>query len=128
MTKLARLIAKMEGFEIPGAIPTTHHNPGDLRHSPHSQHPGGPAHKDDVGTIDTDSHGWQDLERQVQIYADDGLNLRQMINVFLGLPKDAPDTAVDVDGNHRKIYLSAICDGLGLAPEAPVRDALKVQD
>lgn len=114
MTKLAELIAKMEGFGIPGAIPTTHRNPGDLRHSPHSQHPGG---KDDVGTIDTDEHGWSDLERQLQIYADEGLTLRQMVHLY------APGS----DGNHPDSYLSFVCNGLKLAPDNRVKEALRVQ-
>ena len=117
MTKLAQLIARKEGFGIPGALPTVRHNPGDLRHSPHSQHPGGPAHKDDVGTIDTDQHGWSDLERQLQIYADEGLTLRQMIHLY------APES----DHNNTSAYLQFVCNGLGLAPETKVSEALKVQ-
>src|SRR6185437_4031555 len=39
VTLLARLISREEGFGIPGALPTRDHNPGDLRHSPHSAHP-----------------------------------------------------------------------------------------
>ena len=116
MTKLAYLISKQEGFGIPGAIPTTHHNPGDLRHSPHSQHPGGPAHANDIGTIDTDEHGWQDLERQLQIYAAEGLTLRQTINLY----------APEEDHNNTSAYLDFVCKGLGMPPETLVSDALKV--
>ena len=125
-TKLALLIAKEEGFGRPGVIPTIRHNPGDLRHSPHSQHPGGPAHKDDIGTIDTDEHGWEDLERQLHIFASEGLTLRQMLNVWLGVPKDAPAEAPDVDGNNRARYIRDVCAGLPLDPETPVREALKI--
>ena len=124
MTRLAYLISKAEGFGIKGAQPTVKHNPGDLRHSPHSQHPGGPAHKNDIGTIDTDAHGWEDLERQLRIYAEQGLTLRQMVNVYLGVAKDAPDDAPDVDGNHRQRYLSFLVNGIG--PEIKVVDALKI--
>jgi|SRR6185437_16883542 len=116
MSKLARLIAQMEGFGKPGAIPTTHHNPGDLRHSPHSDHPGGPAHKDDVGTIPNDALGWQDLERQLRIYASQGLTLRQMINLY------APPT----DHNNTSRYLEFVCAGLQMAPETLVSDALTI--
>ena len=79
MTKLAQIIAREEGFGIPGKIPTIRHNPGDLRHSPHSKHPGGPSHKDDIGTIDTNTDGWADLERQLVIFANEGMTLRSMI-------------------------------------------------
>lgn len=123
MTRLAQLIAKEEGFGIAGAIPTTHHNPGDLRHSPHSQHPGDP---NAVGTIDTDAHGWADLQRQLQIYAEEGFTLRQMVNVYLGLPPDAPASAADVDNNNRAVYLTALCSGLGMNPDTKVAEALKI--
>jgi hypothetical protein len=116
MTKLALLISKMEGFGIPGAVPTTHNNPGDLRHSPHSQHPGGPSHANDIGSIDTVQHGWQDLERQLQIYADEGLTLRQAINLY------APPS----DHNETSAYLAFVAKGLGVDPDTPVRDAIRI--
>jgi len=125
-TKLAALVARQEGFGRPGDIPTIRHNPGDLRHSPHSQHPGGPAHADDVGTIDTDADGWDDLERQLQIYAAEGLTLRGMVNVYCGLPANPPAGAKAPDNNNVPVYLAAIIGGLGLPAETLVRDALKI--
>jgi hypothetical protein len=114
LTKLAVLISREEGFGIAGALPTTRCNPGDLRHSPHSQHPGGPTHADDIGTIDTDADGWADLERQLQIYAAEGLTLRAMVDLYAP-PADNNDTAQ---------YLAFVCEGLGLDPETRVSDAL----
>lgn len=35
---LATLIAKREGFGIPGALPTRQNNPGDLRHANGESH------------------------------------------------------------------------------------------
>ncbi len=116
MTKLAQLIAHAEGFGRPRTIPTLRKNPGDLRHSPHSQHPGGPAHRDDVGTIDTDAHGWEDLERQLRIYAKQGLTLRQMITVY------APPSENDTER-----YLLVITVGLRMSPDTLVSEALKIQ-
>ena len=128
MTKLAQLIAREEGYGIPGAIPTVRNNPGDLRHSNHSQHPGGPGHEDDIGTIDTVEHGWEDLEHQLQIYACEGLTLREMVNVYLGVPADAPVSIHDVDGNNRVLYLRALCNGLGnVDPETKVSQLLSIQ-
>lgn len=124
-TLLAQAIAKMEGFGIKGAIPTIRHNPGDLRHSPHSQHPGGPAHKDDIGTIDNDVDGWLDLERQLVLFANEGLNLRQMVNVYLGVEKDAAASVHDVDGNHRATYLRGVLQILGgVSENMPIKNAL----
>jgi hypothetical protein len=116
MTKLAQIIAREEGFGIPGKIPTMRHNPGDLRHSPHSEHPGGPAHKDDIGTIDTNTDGWADLERQLVIFANEGMTLRSMIFDVYAPPSE----------NNSQAYLDFICAGLGLGPETPVSEALKL--
>ena len=113
MTKLAQLIAEMEGFGLRGKIPTIRHNPGDLRHSPHSQHPADP---NAIGSIDTDAHGWEDLEVQLRRYADRGLTLEQAIEIF------APGNENDTEG-----YLKFICDGLGMAPDTPARKALELQ-
>ena len=123
---LAQLMARQEGFGIKGAIPTVRHNPGDLRHSPHSQHPGGPEHANDVGTIDNDDDGWADLERQLQWYANEGLTLRQMINVYCGLPANASMGMQAPDNNNVKAYLAFVCNGLGMPSTAPVKLALAI--
>jgi hypothetical protein len=101
MTLLAKLIARQEGFGIPGAIPTLRNNPGDLRHSPHSQHPGGDQTAIGIGTIDTIEHGWADLERQLQIYASRSLTLQQAIFEW------APES----DGNDPANYLASVLEG-----------------
>jgi hypothetical protein len=71
VTLLARLIAKEEGFGIPGSVPTRNHNPGDLRHSPHSTHTADAP--DAIRITDNDEHGWEDLERQLRLDAARGL-------------------------------------------------------
>lgn len=114
MTLLARLIAKEEGFGIPGKIPTTHHNPGDLRHSPHSTHP--PGSPEAIGQIDTDADGWADLERQLRLYAERGLTLRTMIVQFYAPPGE----------NDSEAYLAFVCGRLGLPDTATVAEALKI--
>lgn len=111
-TKLARLIAQEEGFGIPGSIPTRRNNPGDLRHSPHSQHPGDP---NAIGTIDTVEHGWEDLERQLRLDAERGLTLRGLVEKY------APPGENDTEG-----YLQFLCRGLGLPETATVEEALKI--
>jgi hypothetical protein len=111
-TKLAQLIGLEEGFGKPGAIPTTHHNPGDLRHSPHSEHPTDP---NAIGVIDTDEHGWEDLESQLEKYAARGLTLAEMVAIY------APPSE-----NSTNNYLHFITSGLSLPPSTPVSTALKV--
>ena len=114
MTKLAFLISKQEGFGVPGTVPTTHNNPGDLRHSPHSSHT--PENPNGIGMIDTVEHGWEDLERQLLIYAHEGLTLQQMVYLY----------APPADHNNSSAYLNAVCTGLNLAPSTPVSQALEI--
>jgi len=113
VTLLARLIAKEEGFGIPGAVPTRDNNPGDLRHSPHASHDG--EGSNDIGEIDTAEDGWADLERQLQLYADRNMTLRAAIYDF------APPTE-----NDSEQYLDFVCRGLSMTPDTPVAEALKI--
>ncbi len=112
MSKLARLIAQEEGFNVPGSLPNRDNNPGDLRHSPHSFHSGDP---NAIGQIDTPEDGWADLERQLQLFAKRGLTLQEAIYEF------APPTE-----NDSQQYLDFICNGLGLPPTASVQEALQI--
>lgn len=113
MSELARLIAQFEGFGIPGAQPTRKNNPGDLRHSPNSSHEG--EGSNDIGIIDTPEHGWADLERQLELYAAHSMTLRAAIYAF------APPAE-----NNTEDYLDFVCQELGMTPETPVAEALKV--
>lgn len=112
MSKLARLIAKREGFGIPNALPTRDNNPGDLRHSPHSLHSGDP---NAIGEIPTIAEGWEDLETQLQRYASRDLTVQQVIYKFA--PPNENDTAA---------YLKFICDGMPCSPLDAVAQVLKV--
>lgn len=113
MSLLARLVAREEGFGKPGSIPTLRHNPGDLRHSPHSSHPENPQ---SIGTIDTDADGWADLERQLLLYAGRGLTLKQMIEDYYAPPEE----------NDSANYLKFVCEGLGCTDDTLVSEALKL--
>jgi hypothetical protein len=112
MSKLARLIAQEEGYGIAGTVPTRDNNPGDLRHSPHSEHPEDP---NGIGVIDTPEDGWADLERQLQLYAHRQMTLRAAIYAF------APPSE-----NDSERYLQFVCNGLGCAPDTPIAEALKI--
>lgn len=112
MTKLARLIATEEGFFKAGSLPARNHNPGDLRHSPHSQHPGDP---EAIGVIDTEAHGWEDLERQLQLDAQRGYTIQKLVYTY------APPSE-----NNTQQYLDFICTGLLCSPLTSVSDALKL--
>jgi hypothetical protein len=112
---LEELIAKEEGFGIPGSKPTRYNNPGDLRHSPHSSHTA--ASPNDIGQIDTEEHGWEDLTRQLEIFAERGLTLRQLVEIY------APPNE-----NNTERYLAFLCKGLGLDDDCTVADALTLSE
>lgn len=112
-TKLAQCIARQEGFGRPNEIPTVRHNPGDLRHSPHSEHPGGP---NDIGTIDSDDDGWDDLERQLRIYGSRGMTLESMIWQVYAPPNE----------NDSETYVRNICTWMQMPGDMSVERALAV--
>jgi hypothetical protein len=111
--RIAELIAREEGYGIPGAIPTTHDNPGDLRHSPHSFH--GAGAPDAIGSIDTPEDGWADLVRQLDLYAARGLTLAQAI--YEWAPPNENNTAA---------YLAYVVSGLGISADTPLSQAILI--
>lgn len=113
MSKLAEAIAHEEGFFIPGSLPNRDHNPGDLRHSPHSFHPVDP---NAIGVIDNDQDGWADLERQLGLYAARGLTVEQCINEY------APPSENDSAG-----YLAYVCRYVGCQPTDLVSQVLTIK-
>lgn len=115
MTRFVQLCASEEGFGLRGTIPTLRHNPMDLRHSPHSEHPGDP---NAVGQIDTDADGYADAERQAELWAGRGLTLRQAI--YEEAPPGIPDN------NNTERYLAFVAGGLGVPDSTPMRQVLLI--
>lgn len=102
----------MEGFGIPGALPTRNNNPGDLRHAPGETHPDGEP--DAVGSFATPEEGWAALERQIQLDADRGLTLRAFVYTY------APPSK-----NDSQQYLDFLCAQTNCGPETPLFEILK---
>lgn len=109
-TKLAQLIARREGFGKPGTKPTRDHNPGDLEHAPHVG-----AWDGKIGIEPDDDDGWEDLERQLGLYAERGMTLERMVPIYA--PPNENATAE---------YLQFLCDGLGLDRDTLVTEALRI--
>ncbi len=114
-TRLAQLIGQEEGFGRAGVLPTVDHNPGDLRHSPHSGHADDP---NAIGQIDDDADGWADLERQLRIDAGRGLTLRQAIYSW----------APEEDGNDPGHYLADVLEGFrgAVTADTPLSKVLTI--
>ena len=100
---------------MPGSIPWRYNNPGDLRHSPHSQHYSGDPNG--IGEIDTVEHGWEDLERQLKLYAERGMNLGQFVYAY------APPNENNSGG-----YLKFLLEGFGgeITEETPLTKVLEI--
>jgi len=109
-TRLAQLIGCEEGFGRPGTKPTRDHNPGDLEHAPHIY-----AWDGKIGIEPDDQAGWEDLERQLQLYAARGMTLETMVPVYA--PPNENDAAA---------YLQFLCDGLPATPDATIAEVLRI--
>ena len=115
MSLLAQLVAKREGFGIPGALPTRNSNPGDLRHAPGETHAAGDPNG--IGSFDSVAAGWAALEMQLRLYAQRGLTVGQMVALY----------APPGDHNDTQGYLDFVCEGLGCTPDTLVSNALVIQ-
>jgi hypothetical protein len=109
-SRLAQLIAREEGFGKPGEKPTRDHNPGDLEHAP-----GIYAWDGAIGIEPNDDQGWEDLERQLRLYAQRNLTLNQLVTIY------APPGE-----NNTEAYLEFLCAGLRLTPADSVMRALQI--
>ena len=115
MSKLAEVMAKMEGFGVPGTIATVRNNPLNLRHGPNATHP--PDDPNGIGYYATVDLGWADGERQLQLFAERDLTLRKMIYEF----------APPADNNSTEDYLDFICSELGCGPHTFVSHAIFIK-
>jgi hypothetical protein len=113
--RIAELIAQEEGYGIPGALPTRDHNPGDLRHSPHSFH--SPTNPNAIGQIDDPQDGWDDLVGQLNDYVRDN----PQITVSEAIYKWAPPTE-----NDSAAYVSYVVSGLSCTEDTLLADALQI--
>jgi hypothetical protein len=114
MTKMAELMSKMEGFGVPGAIPTLRNNPLDLRHGPNATHPADDPNG--IGYYATPELGWADAERQLRLYAVREMTVQEAIYEF----------APPGDDNDTDAYLTFVCSGLGCTPDTSMTDALAI--
>jgi hypothetical protein len=99
----------MEGFYVPGSKPQRNNNPGDLEHAPGETHEG----MDPIGSFATVEAGWAALERQLGRYANRGMTLQQLVEVY------APPVE-----NNTQLYLGFVCGKLRCQPGTLVSTAL----
>jgi hypothetical protein len=117
-TRFCQLCASEEGFNTLGSQPNRKHNPGDLRHSPHSSHAGEDPNA--IGIIDNVDDGWADFERQARLWASRGLTLQEAIF------EEAPPGGTD--GNNTGAYLAFVVEGFNgaVVVQTPMTEVLLI--
>ena len=115
MSYLAQLFAQFEGFYVSGTLPQRQNNPMDLMHAPEETHPADEPNS--IGSFATPEQGWSAAERQLGIWAAEGLTIGQAVAI------EAPASA----GNPTVLYTNFICGKLGCTANTLVSDALLIQ-
>ena len=112
-------IARMEGFGVPGALPTINHSPGDLIYGPEAVSFGAIAQHGRFAVFPDDETGWNALRRWLSVPAKFdakgnlvggylGATIEQAINRF------APPS----DGNKTSVYVSNVFSWCNLQPSS----------
>lgn len=104
---LAQLIARMEGWLVPGSIAQRNNNPGNLRNVGQA---GAVGTRDGYAVFATPQAGWDALDAQIRYDAGRGLTLQQFIFKY------APPS----DNNDTVGYLNFLTDGLGVPASTPL--------
>lgn len=102
---LANSISTFEGFPIPGSVAQRNNNPGNLKYVGQA----GAIGKDSQGfaIFGSVADGQAALVNQLGLYADRGLTLSQMMNIY------APSSENDTSN-----YLNYVSNQTGIAPDA----------
>lgn len=109
-TTLATLIARMEGWLVPGSLSQINNNPGNLRYVGQA---GATGSYQGYATFSTPKAGWAALERQLRLDAAAGDTVETFINSY------APPSENDT-GN----YLRFLVSGLGVPASTPLSQIL----
>lgn len=104
---LMDLIGRMEGWGLANSLATKNNNPGNLVYVGQA----GAIGKDDRGfaIFSNPDNGWMALQRQIELDASRGLDLRTFINKY------APPRE-----NNTSNYLTFLTDGLGVSADTPL--------
>jgi hypothetical protein len=107
---LAQAIATMEGFNVSGSVAQRNNNPGNLTASPYAT-----GNVNGYSVFPSADVGWQALDYQLQLYANRGLTLEQMVNIY------APSGNTPMtQGNDPNNYLNFLTSQLGVGPSTSI--------
>lgn len=108
---IAAAIQTQEGY-YPGSIAYTNNNPGNLIYA---GQPGATKGANGFAVFDSYQDGLNALYSQIQSYANRGMTIQDMMNVY------AP---ASVPGNNPTLYASNIANSLGTTPDASLSDVI----
>jgi|SRR5271155_3592998 len=114
---IAATIQQMEGY-YPGSVAYQNNNPGNLMYAGQS---GATKGTNGFAVFPTYQDGYNALLNQLNIYANQGLTINQM------MAKYAPaydNNGNPIPGNNPTLYASTIAGSLGVSPNTTVADAL----
>lgn len=119
---IAAAIAQMEGYNTAGTLAQRNNNPGNLRAVTGYTYPG-QVGIDSRGfaIFDSADSGFAQLDKQIQINANLGLNLTQF---FAGEPGVYPGYAPSADSNNPNAYAAFVSQQTGIPLDAPLNQVL----
>ena len=113
---IASTIQKVEGY-YPGTLAYTNNNPGNLIFVGQA---GASPGAGGFASFPTYDAGYQALLNQIQNYANRGLTIDQMMNIYA----PALDSKGNPTGNNPTLYANTIANSLGVSTSTTVADAL----
>ena len=109
ISTIASTIQQIEGY-YPGTLAYRNNNPGNLVYT---GQPGATRGTGGFAIFDSYQDGWNALQRQIQLYADRGLTIEQMMAIYA--PASDPR-------NNPAAYAQSIAATLGVDPSTALAD------
>lgn len=119
---LQQAIARQEGFGVAGAIPTTHHNPGNIVNGAWARAHGAVLYAGFIAMFPDDQTGWNALTALLRGTGYFGLTVQETIYRYLGMKPGG--TGTDAKGDNATIYIKDVCGWLVCTPDTPIASLL----
>ena len=115
-------IARQEGFGVPNAIPTTHHNPGNVIAGQWAAQHGAIPYPGFIAMFPNDQIGWAALTALLRGPFYFGLTVQEAIYKYLGMKPSTGST--DAHGDNATLYIHDVCQWCACTPDTPIAGLL----
>lgn len=115
---IAATIQQMEGY-YPGTVAYVNNNPGNLMYAGQA---GATKSPSGYAVFPSYDAGYQALLNQIQNYANRGLTIEQMMDLYAPAPSATCTTACA--GNNPTLYANTVANSLGVSTDTTVADAI----